>query len=349
MTPEIPVTITPHLPNGLPTVEQDIARACEHARRDRSSVTLIAVSKTFDAGAIAPVSLENQSGKGSIMTIDLEPYASRILIFSKRTLPGARSVETPAAPSSIDISRDWKVSFSADSTPSSYSQLHSWTDDEATRYFSGAATYEKVINVSRELLEPRRNVDLDFGEAEPVPEQQLRSGMQTWLAPPVREAAASGGDVADVAEHQIRPRSLAEAGRPEGSRLAQFGFRVRHRRIGEGKGHVCRSASPAGPGNPPVDDVVGDARDAVELPKDLARLAIERMQGEPREGLREGWHDAWPYIWPQIADVDHRRDAPVLRVGCAGRGVALRPPTRSTISRMCSGVVPQQPPTIEMP
>jgi pyridoxal phosphate enzyme (YggS family) len=55
MAPEIPVTVTPHLPNGLPTVEQEIARACEHARRDRSSVTLIAVSKTFDAGAIAPV------------------------------------------------------------------------------------------------------------------------------------------------------------------------------------------------------------------------------------------------------------------------------------------------------
>lgn len=36
-------------------MEQDIARACEHARRDRSSVTLIAVSKTFDADAIAPV------------------------------------------------------------------------------------------------------------------------------------------------------------------------------------------------------------------------------------------------------------------------------------------------------
>ena len=55
MAPEIPVSITPHLPNGLPTVEQDIARACEHARRDRSSVTLIAVSKTFDATAIASV------------------------------------------------------------------------------------------------------------------------------------------------------------------------------------------------------------------------------------------------------------------------------------------------------
>jgi len=41
-------------------VEQDIARACEHARRDRSSVTLIAVSKTFDAAALAPVMAAGQ-------------------------------------------------------------------------------------------------------------------------------------------------------------------------------------------------------------------------------------------------------------------------------------------------
>jgi pyridoxal phosphate enzyme (YggS family) len=43
------------LPSGLATVEQDIARACKEARRDRASVTLIAVSKTFDAPAISPV------------------------------------------------------------------------------------------------------------------------------------------------------------------------------------------------------------------------------------------------------------------------------------------------------
>jgi PLP dependent protein len=55
MTPENPSPIAPHSPNGLASVEQDIARACEHARRDPASVTLIAVSKTFDAGAITPV------------------------------------------------------------------------------------------------------------------------------------------------------------------------------------------------------------------------------------------------------------------------------------------------------
>jgi PLP dependent protein len=55
MVPQNSSPITTHLPNGLAAVEHDIARACQEARRDRASVTLIAVSKTFDAGAITPV------------------------------------------------------------------------------------------------------------------------------------------------------------------------------------------------------------------------------------------------------------------------------------------------------
>jgi PLP dependent protein len=55
MTSQDSSPITPHSPNGLASVEQEIARACKESRRDRSSVTLIAVSKTFNADAIAPV------------------------------------------------------------------------------------------------------------------------------------------------------------------------------------------------------------------------------------------------------------------------------------------------------
>jgi pyridoxal phosphate enzyme (YggS family) len=40
---------------GLTAVREDIARACRDARRDPATVTLVAVSKTFDADAIEPV------------------------------------------------------------------------------------------------------------------------------------------------------------------------------------------------------------------------------------------------------------------------------------------------------
>jgi pyridoxal phosphate enzyme (YggS family) len=55
MPSETPAPITTHSPPGLAAVEQEIARACKEARRVRASVTLIAVSKTFDAGAVTPV------------------------------------------------------------------------------------------------------------------------------------------------------------------------------------------------------------------------------------------------------------------------------------------------------
>jgi uncharacterized pyridoxal phosphate-containing UPF0001 family protein len=55
----IPAATMP-LPTGLAAVEQQIARACKDFGRDRASVTLIAVSKTFGADAIAPVIASGQ-------------------------------------------------------------------------------------------------------------------------------------------------------------------------------------------------------------------------------------------------------------------------------------------------
>src|SRR5712672_1614322 len=60
MAQENSLPITAHLPNGLAAVEQEIARACKQARRDPASVMLIVVSKTFDAGTIAPAIMAGQ-------------------------------------------------------------------------------------------------------------------------------------------------------------------------------------------------------------------------------------------------------------------------------------------------
>src|SRR5213594_779566 len=43
------------LETPLAKLRDQIARACAEARRDPASVTLVAISKTFDAGAIEPV------------------------------------------------------------------------------------------------------------------------------------------------------------------------------------------------------------------------------------------------------------------------------------------------------
>jgi PLP dependent protein len=46
---------TMNRPSGLTAVRHEIARACRDAGRDPASVTLVAISKTFDAEAIEPV------------------------------------------------------------------------------------------------------------------------------------------------------------------------------------------------------------------------------------------------------------------------------------------------------
>ena len=55
MSPGNSPPVREHLPSGLGAVEAAIQRACKDARRDRASVTLVAVSKTFNADAVKPV------------------------------------------------------------------------------------------------------------------------------------------------------------------------------------------------------------------------------------------------------------------------------------------------------
>jgi pyridoxal phosphate enzyme (YggS family) len=64
MADQIAAPLTSPLPNALAAVEQEVARACKEARREPASVTLIAVSKTFEAGAIEPVIAAGQRAFG---------------------------------------------------------------------------------------------------------------------------------------------------------------------------------------------------------------------------------------------------------------------------------------------
>jgi len=142
-------------------------------------------------GQVSAAEVIAQRQKGLTIRLDLEPYASRILIFAKRRLAVPQRGNASAVNekgSSIDLSTDWRVTFEGGS-PLVMDHLRSWTDNEVTRYFSGTATYEKKFEVTPGLLRKGLGVELNFGEGVALPEQPLRSGMQVWLDPPVREAA----------------------------------------------------------------------------------------------------------------------------------------------------------------
>jgi len=139
--------------------------------------------------AKALVQTKDLTKRGITIPLNLEPYASRVLVFSRRSLPPLTARRAPVTPAPVDLSTGWQISFGQDSKSKTIDRLESWTDDKETRYFSGIATYEKDVTVPENMLQPGLAVRLDFGEAKPIPPQNLRAGMQAWLDAPVREAA----------------------------------------------------------------------------------------------------------------------------------------------------------------
>jgi hypothetical protein len=133
--------------------------------------------------------------------LSLEPYGSRLLVFEK----GGHSAADPQAktsqpsarpqagelPAPIDISSGWKVTFSKLNSSTEMLQLRSWTDDPATRFYSGEAVYEKRLMLPSIAARKGVAIWLNFGEGTPVPEQRHggESGMRAWMESPVREAA----------------------------------------------------------------------------------------------------------------------------------------------------------------
>jgi hypothetical protein len=140
-------------------------------------------------GYVGTAKVEATSDFTMSVALDLEPYGSRVLVFTKRKLPASAPWTGASATQPIDLSTGWRVTFGSTTTPVMMDQLRSWTDDESTRYFSGTATYEKDVMVPESFLPPGTAVRLDFGEGKPLAEQNLRAGMQAWLDSPVREAA----------------------------------------------------------------------------------------------------------------------------------------------------------------
>ncbi|HEV2444825.1 MAG TPA: hypothetical protein VGS58_02845, partial [Candidatus Sulfopaludibacter sp.] len=116
--------------------------------------------------------------------LELAPYESRVLVFSKARVSPAQPT---AAASVVEISGGWKVTFPH--YTEEMKTLHSWTDNEATKYFSGQATYERMVTVPQGMLSNR--VYLTFGEGSPVAAEERRagSGMRAMLESPVHEAA----------------------------------------------------------------------------------------------------------------------------------------------------------------
>lgn len=138
------------------------------------------------SGTVLAALVKQRTSAAISLDLDLEPYASRILVFLPRSL--APDVHTTIPGKAIDISRGWRVTF-PDKQALVMDELRSWTDSNDTRYFSGRASYEKTILIPPTSVASGGAFLLDFGEGKPIPSHELNAGMQAWLDAPIREAA----------------------------------------------------------------------------------------------------------------------------------------------------------------
>jgi diadenosine tetraphosphatase ApaH/serine/threonine PP2A family protein phosphatase len=128
------------------------------------------------------------AGSGPTLHFDLAPYESRVVVFSKRPAPPPPQQATGQFPP-IDLSHNWTVTFDRTHKAEFLSDLESWTEFAAEKYYSGTAIYTRTVEIP-EAVAKSGSVVLDFGEGTPVPREALRqAGTRTWYDPPVREAA----------------------------------------------------------------------------------------------------------------------------------------------------------------
>ena len=144
-------------------------------------------------GEVSDARIETADRAGISVALDLAPFESRVLVFAPPSAASPRrgraAKSSAGATATVNLNQDWHVTFRSISAAEEMAQLRSWTDDDRTRYFSGTATYEKTFLLSPSLLGRSQRFMLDLGPGEPLEPVALKSGMQAWFEPPVREAA----------------------------------------------------------------------------------------------------------------------------------------------------------------
>ncbi len=130
------------------------------------------------------------SGSHTIVPLKLAPYESRVLVFSKQhgNSPADSGASSHAA--AIELNAAWTVTFPPLHKTILMERARSWTEDEATRFYSGTAVYQQPVSVPESFPISGAKLFLDFGPGTPTePTTKAGPGMRALLESPVREAA----------------------------------------------------------------------------------------------------------------------------------------------------------------
>ena len=144
-------------------------------RTDRSGVTNLRFGVTgyapelWDAvtGLHHPVSYRVHGGQ-TVVPLDLVAYGSAFVVFRGPAAPPSRSVPAPVVNTLGSFGNDWSLSFlkgPARPEPQTDVSLGDWSksSNARLRYFSGTASYRRVIDIPPSALANGKTLKLDLG------------------------------------------------------------------------------------------------------------------------------------------------------------------------------------------
>src|SRR5208282_4941697 len=86
-------------------------------------------------GEVTPAATLTGSEGGTALDLDIEPYGSRLVVFSDRRAPNVPAPMKATLPEPLDISRGWQVTFEGAGKEISMDALRSWTSLDGLQYF----------------------------------------------------------------------------------------------------------------------------------------------------------------------------------------------------------------------
>jgi hypothetical protein len=132
------------------------------------------------AGAITRAGQWKQQGENTAVTLKLEKDASVFVVFPiRKTAYAKRSEITVQQETPTTLEGDWRVAFrpKIGDAPfqKTFSELVDFSkqDDEAVKYFSGTAVYEKKVRINAADLSANKRVVLDLGALHDIAELEV--------------------------------------------------------------------------------------------------------------------------------------------------------------------------------
>jgi hypothetical protein len=182
-----------------------------------------------DAATITPLSYRMVNGR-TIVSLKFDPGDAVFVIFRHPTSAQSAVVPEPIAEPLASVYGSWDISFPSElgaPAHARFDKLYSWTDstDRGVKYFSGSATYSKMVHIRRDWLDSRSRVQLDLGAVKNVAEVRVngRSVGVVWKAPfklDITDALSPGDIRIEIKVTNLWPNRLIGDKQPGARKIA---------------------------------------------------------------------------------------------------------------------------------